>query len=71
MYIHVHILNITQDSVSYNLSKIIFCTEEKKNEKCDLHSRIPTIKSLHTFLVLFLHKLYNCTCYDQRSLIVC
>ena len=33
---------------------------EEKNGKCDLHSRISTIKSLHTFL--FLHTFYNCTC---------
>ena len=37
----------------------ILCTEEE-NLKCDLHSRIPTIKSLPTFI--FLHTFYNCTC---------
>ena len=28
-----------------------------KNVKCDLHSRVPTMKFLHTFL--FLHTFYN------------
>ena len=34
--------------------------QKKKSVKCDLHSKIPTIKSLHTFL--HLHTFYNCTC---------
>ena len=33
---------------------------KRKKFKCDIHSRIRTIKSLHTFL--FLHTFYNCTC---------
>ena len=48
--IHTYVYTVCQKNL---------CTEEK-NVICDLNSRIPTIKSLHTFL--FLHTvLHNCT----------
>ena len=52
----------------YTVCQKNLCTEEK-NVKCDLHSSIPTIKSLHTFFYFFTHSI-TVLVYDHKALIV-
>ena len=62
-----YIDNATIHTYVYTVCQKNVCTEEK-NFKCDLHSRIQTIKSLHTF--------YFCThsitklVYDHKAPII-
>ena len=49
----------------YILSKIKLCTKEK-SLKCDLHSRIPIIKSLHIFFYFCTHSI-TVLVYDLKA----
>ena len=55
----LHAQTFTVHICTYSLSKKSF--HRRKNVKCDLYSRIPTIK-IFTYFFIFFYTFYNCTC---------